>query len=95
MYSKTQVYHQRDFKQPAAQEAKTGEEADKDVPRYASQLTRDENNLVEAPETIKKDSNFVVQKYIKSPALWKGHKFDFRIYVLVTSVIDPMTIFLY
>ena len=29
------------------------------------------------------------------PALWKGHKYDFRIYVLVTSVIDPMTIFLY
>ena len=24
-----------------------------------------------------------------------GHKFDFRIYVLVTSVVDPLTIFLY
>ena len=27
--------------------------------------------------------------------MWKQHKFDFRIYVLITSVIDPMTIFLY
>lgn len=36
-----------------------------------------------------------MQKYIKHPALWKQHKYDFRIYVLVTSVIDPMTIFLY
>lgn len=24
-----------------------------------------------------------------------GHKFDFRIYVLVTSVVEPLTIFLY
>ena len=24
-----------------------------------------------------------------------GHKFDFRIYVLVTSVIDPMTVYLF
>jgi hypothetical protein len=37
-----------------------------------------------------KESSFVVQKYIKQPALWKGHKFDFRIYVLLLSVIDPM-----
>ena len=37
----------------------------------------------------------MIQKYINKPALWKGHKYDFRIYVLVTSVIDPMTIFLY
>ena len=38
---------------------------------------------------------FVVQKYVKQPALINGHKYDFRIYVLVTSVIDPMTIFLF
>ena len=27
--------------------------------------------------------------------MWKEHKYDFRIYVLVTTVVDPMTIFLY
>ena len=51
---------------------------------------------MEAPEKIDKSQHtYVVQKYIKQPALWKEHKYDFRIYVLVTSVIDPMTIFLY
>ena len=42
-----------------------------------------------------KENSYVVQKYIKKPALIGGHKYDFRIYVLITSVIDPMTIFLY
>ena len=36
-----------------------------------------------------------MQKYLKKPALHAGHKYDFRIYVLVTSVISPMNIFLY
>lgn len=61
----------------------------------AGTLTRDENNYVEPPEFQSKTSNFVVQKYVKTPALLRGHKFDFRIYVLITSVIDPMSIYLY
>ena len=42
-----------------------------------------------------KDNSYVVQKYIKQPALWNDHKYDFRIYVLITTVIDPMTIFVF
>lgn len=41
------------------------------------------------------ENQYIVQKYIKKPALHQGHKYDFRIYVLITSVISPMTIFLY
>lgn len=36
-----------------------------------------------------------MQKYLKSPALWDGHKYDFRIYVLLLSVVDPMAIFIF
>lgn len=40
-------------------------------------------------------NGYIVQKYLKKPALHDGHKYDFRIYVLITSVISPMNIFLY
>ena len=43
----------------------------------------------------KPENQYIVQKYIKRPALYQGHKYDFRIYVLITSVISPMTIYLY
>jgi tubulin polyglutamylase TTLL6/13 len=36
-----------------------------------------------------------VQKYVRKPALYHGHKYDFRIYVLITSAISPMQLFLY
>lgn len=50
----------------------------------------------EAPEqNFKMDNTYVVQKYVAKPALWLGHKYDFRIYVLVTSVVDPMQIYIY
>jgi hypothetical protein len=44
---------------------------------------------------ITKDNSFVVQKYLSSPALHNDYKFDFRIYVLVTTVIEPLTAFIY
>ena len=36
-----------------------------------------------------------MQKYLTKPALYNGHKYDFRIYVLITSVMSPMCVFLY
>jgi hypothetical protein len=48
----------------------------------------------EAVEPASKESQFVVQEYIKAPALINGHKFDFRIYVLLLSV-EPMTILIF
>lgn len=36
--------------------------------------------------------NLIAQKYIADPILYKGHKFDFRMYMLVSSV-NPMKIY--
>lgn len=46
-------------------------------------------------KTVKPENTYIVQKYIKKPHLFRGHKYDFRIYVLITSVISPMTVYLY
>lgn len=41
-----------------------------------------------------KTDEFVVQKYIAKPLLMDGFKFDFRVYVLVTSC-DPLRVFIH
>lgn len=36
--------------------------------------------------------NIVIQEYIYNPFLYKGHKFDFRVYLFIASV-DPLIVF--
>lgn len=46
-------------------------------------------------EKLPKDKKgFLVSRYLDSPFLINGYKFDMRIYVLVTSF-DPLTIYMY
>ena len=41
-----------------------------------------------------KDDRAVICKYISNPLLVNNHKFDLRIYVLVTCI-DPLRIYIY
>ena len=45
-------------------------------------------------EDINPAEHLVVQRYMRSPYLVDGYKFDLRIYVLVASI-DPLKVFIY
>jgi len=49
------------------------------------------NNIADIPS---KKNKMCVQEYLDKPFLIKGHKFDLRLYVLLTSI-DPVKIYLY
>ncbi|RUS70785.1 hypothetical protein EGW08_021453, partial [Elysia chlorotica] len=50
--------------------------------------------LINHPDQVPLDENVIVSKYIASPLVIDGFKFDVRIYVTVTSY-DPIVIYLY
>lgn len=50
--------------------------------------------VVSCDDKIKYDKNILASQYIKHPHLINGHKYDLRVYVLITCA-DPLRVFVY
>lgn len=50
--------------------------------------------MVDDVNDINLDMNCVVSRYVPNPLLINGHKFDLRIYVLVTSY-EPLRVYMF
>ena len=50
--------------------------------------------IVDSPNEISKHESCVISRYIDNPLLLYGHKFDLRIYVVVTCY-DPLRVYVY
>ena len=50
--------------------------------------------VVQHPSTVPFNSDWLIQRYIKEPHLYDGHKYVLRFYVLITSI-EPLRFYLY
>jgi len=64
------------------------------VIKHPSKIPRKKKVHTERSKKVIKEDPIIVQKYLTKPFLINGYKFDFRIYVLITSI-APLRIYLF